>query len=106
MEAARIHGSAQVADQTSCRKRCQIYSADSSGSGRGRLVTVDVDAEEDMEVVMEEAAEVVVGVIEIALEYLISTELISPTAFAHLPTKNGPRSVQAVGEPMSLRNVS
>ena len=34
-EVARIHGSAQVAGQTSRRKRRQIYSADSSGCGRG-----------------------------------------------------------------------
>ena len=34
-EVARIHGSAQVAGQTSCRKCRQIYSADSSGCGQG-----------------------------------------------------------------------
>ena len=68
------------------------------------LVTVDVDADEHMEGVMEEAAEVVAGVIEIAEECLTSTALISPTPLAHLLTKNGPRSVQAVGEPMLLSN--
>ena len=36
-EVARIHGSAQVSGQTSCRKRHKIYSADSSGRGRGRF---------------------------------------------------------------------
>ena len=34
-EVSQIHGSAQVPGQTSCRKHCQIYSADSSGFGRG-----------------------------------------------------------------------
>ena len=34
-EVARIHGSAQVAGQTNRRKRCEIYSSDSSGRGRG-----------------------------------------------------------------------
>ena len=68
------------------------------------LVTADVDNDEDMEGVMEEAAEDVAGVIEIAEECPKSKELISPTPLAHLQTKNGPLSVQAVGEPMSLRN--
>ena len=68
------------------------------------LVTADVDADKDMEGVMGEAAEVVAGVIEIAEECLTSTALISPTPLANLPTKNGPRSVQAVGKPMSLSN--
>ena len=68
------------------------------------LVTVDVDKYEDMEGVMEEAAEVVAVVIEIAEECPTSTALIYPTPLVHLPTKNGPRSVQAVGEPMSLSN--
>ena len=36
-EVDRIHGLAQVAGQTSCLKRRQIYSADSSGRGRGRF---------------------------------------------------------------------
>ena len=36
-EVSRIHGSAQIAGQTSRRKRRKIYSADSSGHGRGRL---------------------------------------------------------------------
>ena len=36
-EVAQIHGSDQVAGQTSCRKRRQIYSADSSGHGQGRF---------------------------------------------------------------------
>ena len=68
------------------------------------LVTTDVDADEDMEGVMGVAAEVVTGVIEIAEECLTSTALIYPTPLAHLPTKNVPHLVQAVGEPMSLRN--
>ena len=68
------------------------------------LVNADVDADEDMEGVMEEAAEVVAGVIEIAEEFLTPTALISPIPLEYLLTKNGPRSVQAVGEPMSLRN--
>ena len=34
-EISRIHGSAQVSGQTSRRKHRQIYSADSSGRGRG-----------------------------------------------------------------------
>ena len=68
------------------------------------LVTADVDADKDMEGVMGEAAEVVAGVIEIAEECPTSTSLISPTPLANLPTKNGPRLVQAVGEPMSLSN--
>ena len=62
------------------------------------MVTADVD--EDMEGVMEEAAEVVDGVIEMAEECPTSAALISPTPLAHLTTKNGPRSVQAVGESM------
>ena len=57
-----------------------------------------------MEGVMEEAAEVVAGVIEIVEEYPSSMALISLTSLSHLPTQNGPRSVQAVGEPMSLSN--
>ena len=68
------------------------------------LVTSDVDTDEDMEGVMGEASEVVARVIEIAEERLTLTALISPTPLAHLPTKIGPRSVQAVGEPMSLSN--
>ena len=68
------------------------------------LVTVDVDADEYMEGLMREAAEVVAGVIEIVEECPTSTALVSPTPLAHLPTKNGPRSVQAMGEPMSLSN--
>ena len=36
-EVSRIHGSAQVAGQTSRHKRCQIYSVDSSGRSRGRF---------------------------------------------------------------------
>ena len=68
------------------------------------LVTADVDADEDMEGVMEEATEVVARLIEIAEEYTTSTALISPTPLAHLPTKNGPCSVQAVGKPMSFSN--
>ena len=68
------------------------------------LLTTDVDADEDMEVVMEEAAEVVAGVIEIAEECLTSMALISPTPLAHLPTKNEPLSVQALGDPISLSN--
>ena len=68
------------------------------------LVTEDVDADKDMEVLMEEAAEVMAGVIEITEECPTSTALISPTPLAYLPTKNGPRLVQAVGEPMSLSN--
>ena len=92
---ARIHGSAQVSGQTIRRKRLQIYS--------GRLVTADVDADEDMEGVMEEAAEIVARVIKIAEECPTSTALIYPTPLAHLPTKNGPRSVEAVGKLVSLR---
>ena len=68
------------------------------------LVTTDVDEDEDMEGVMGEALEVVAGVIEILEECPTSMSLISPTPLAHLPTKNGPRSVQAVGKPMSLSN--
>ena len=68
------------------------------------LVNAYVDAEEDMEGVTEEDAEVVSGVIEIAEECPTSTALISPTPLAHLPIKNGPRLVQAVGDPISLRN--
>ena len=68
------------------------------------MVTTDVDADEDMEGVMGVAAEVVTGVIEIAEECLTSTALISPTPLAHVPMKNGPRLVQAVGEPISLSN--
>ena len=68
------------------------------------LVTTDVDEDEDMEGVMGEAAEVVAGVIEIAEEFPTSAALISPTPLTHLPTKNRPRSVQAVGKPMSLSN--
>ena len=67
-------------------------------------VEVDVDVDEDMEGVMGESAEVVAGVIEITEECPTSTALISPTPLAHLQTKNGPRSVQAVGKPMSLSN--
>ena len=51
-----------------------------------------------------EAAEVVARVIEIAKECPTSTAFISLNPLAHLPTKNGPRSVQAVGKPMSLSN--
>ena len=36
-EVAQIHGSAPFANQTSRRKRCHIYSTDSSGCGRGSL---------------------------------------------------------------------
>ena len=36
-EVARIHGSSQVAVQTSRRKRHQIYSVDSSGRGQGNI---------------------------------------------------------------------
>ena len=61
------------------------------------LVTADVEADEDTEGVMGEAAELVAGVIEIAEECPTSTALISLTPLAHLPKKNGPRSVQAVG---------
>ena len=68
------------------------------------LVTVNVDPDEDMEGVMGEAAEVVAGVIEIAEECTTSTALISLNPLAHLTTKNGTHSVQAVGDPMSLRN--
>ena len=68
------------------------------------LVTADVDADEDMEGLMGNTAEVVAGVIEIAEEFPTSTALISPTPLNNLPTKNGPRSVQEVGKPMSLRN--
>ena len=57
-----------------------------------------------MEGVMGEAAEVVAGVREIAEECPTSTALIYPTPLAHLPMKNVPRSVQAVGKPMSLSN--
>ena len=57
------------------------------------LVTADVDADEDMEGVMEEAADVVSGVAEIAEQCPTSTALISPTPLAHLPTKNGMRSI-------------
>ena len=57
------------------------------------LVTTDVDADKDMERVMEESAEVVSRVIEIAEEYPTSTALISLTPLSHLPTKNGPCSV-------------
>ena len=65
------------------------------------FVTMDEEADKDMEGVMEEAVEVVVGVIEIAEECQTSTALKSTTPIAHLPKKNGPRSVQAVDEPMS-----
>ena len=70
------------------------------------LVTADVevDVDKDMEGVMGESAEVVAGVIEITEECPTSTALISPNPLAHLQTKNGPRSVQAVGKPMSLSN--
>ena len=68
------------------------------------LLTVDVDADKDMEGVMGEDVEVVARVIEIAEECPTSTALISPTPLAHLLTKNGPLSVQAVGETMSLSN--
>ena len=63
-----------------------------------------MDADEDMEGVMEETTDVVAGVIEIAEECPTSTALIYPTPLAHLPTKNGPRLVQAVGNPMSISN--
>ena len=66
------------------------------------LVTADVDADEDLEGVMEETEEVVAGVADIVEKCLTSTALISPNPLAHLPTKNGPRSVQAVGKPISL----
>ena len=68
------------------------------------LVTVDVEADEEMVGVMEEAAEVGAGVIEIAEECPTSTALISLTPLMHLLTKNRPLSVQAVGMPMSLSN--
>ena len=103
-EVAWIHGSAQVSGQTNHRKIRGIYSTDSSGHGRGRLVIADVDADKDLEEVEEEAAELVAVVAEIVEECLTSTALTSPTPLAHLPTKNGPRLVQAVGEPMSLNN--
>ena len=67
------------------------------------LVTADMDTD-NTEGLMGEAAEVVAGVIEIEEECPTSTALISTTPLAHLPMKNGPRSVQAVGEPMSLSN--
>ena len=63
-----------------------------------------MDADKDMEGVMEKAAEVVARVIEIAEERPTSTALISPTPLANLPTKNGPLLVQEVGKPMSLSN--
>ena len=68
------------------------------------LVTSDADAEKNLEGVMEEAAELVSGVAEIAEECPTSTALISPTPLTHLPTKSGPRSVQEVGKPISLSN--
>ena len=68
------------------------------------LVTADVDADEDKERVVEESAEVLAGVIEIAEECPTSTALISPTPLTYLLTNNGPCSVQAVGKPMSLSN--
>ena len=68
------------------------------------LVTVDVDTDKDMKGAIKEDVEVVAVVIEIAEECPTSTALISPTPLAHLPTKNGPRLVQAVGEPMLLSN--
>ena len=68
------------------------------------LVTADVDADEDLEGLMEDALEVVAQVAEIAEECLTSTALISPTPLANLPKNNGPRSVQAVGDPISLSN--
>ena len=68
------------------------------------LITADVDTDEDMESVLEEAAEVLARVIQIAEECTTSMSLISPTPLAHLPTKNGPHLVQAVGDPMSLSN--
>ena len=68
------------------------------------FVTTYVDADEDMEGVTGEAGEVVAGVIEIAEECTTSAALISPTPLAHLPMKKGTRSVQAVGDPMSLSN--
>ena len=68
------------------------------------LVTMDVDAGKDIKGVMGEANEIVAGVIKIAEECPTLTTFISPTPFAHLPTKNGPRSVQAVGDPISLSN--
>ena len=61
------------------------------------LVTVDMDVDKDMEGLMGESAEVVAGVIEIAEECTTSTALISSIPLAHVPAKNGPRSVQAVG---------
>ena len=68
------------------------------------MVTADVDTDEDMEGVTEEAVEVVARLIEIAEECPTSTALISLTPIAYLTTKNEPRSVQAVGKPMSLSN--
>ena len=104
-EVAQIHGSAQVAGQTIRRKRRQIYSADSSGSGQGRLGNRGHGrCMRIWKEVMGYAAEVVAGVIEIAEECPTSMALIYPTPLAHLPTNNGPRLVQAVGEPMSLSN--
>ena len=68
------------------------------------LVTADVDADKDLEGVMEEAAEVVARLAEIAEECLTSTALIYPTPLARLLTKNGLCLVQAVGDLISLRN--
>ena len=61
-----------------------------------------MDADEDMEGLIEEAAEVLAGVIDIAEECPTSTALISLTPLANLPTRNGPHSVKAVGDPISL----
>ena len=68
------------------------------------LVTSDVDAEEDMEGLMGETAEVVAGVIDIAEGCPTSTALISLSPLAHLTKKNVPHLVKALGEPMSLSN--
>ena len=103
-EVAQIHSSAQVDVQTSRRKAVTSTQQTVVVAAEVVLVTVDVDAEEDMEGLMGEAAEVVAGVIEIAEEYPASTALIYRTPLAHLPTKNGPCLVQAVVKPMSLNN--
>ena len=69
------------------------------------FLAADVDADKYLEEVMEEAAEEVARVGEVVEECQTSTALISPTPLTRLLTKNGPQSVQAVSELMSLRKV-
>ena len=68
------------------------------------LVIAGVDADEYLEEVKEDATEVVTRGAETMEGFPTSTALISLTSLAHLLTKNGLRSVQAVGKLISLRN--